>query len=229
MVEIGKEPQKEEIAVKVPTTCDMHQDKEIELFCLECQLAICMMCFVKSHKTHDCSDIEEASIEHRKQVKSDRDKIADLLEKYEEILPRFEKQNNELVNRLAHVESEVNKAADKLIAAVERDRAILLSAIEPIRLEQTNQLLTVKHGVEQHVAALKSFKQHSEIVLSGGTACDVTRLANSLHNSAEELMMFDVINYVDSSLPSLSINFTPCPRLGVENLVGTIAEEGLWN
>jgi len=42
MVEIGKELQKEEIALGIPTTCEMHKGKEIEVFCLECQLAICM-------------------------------------------------------------------------------------------------------------------------------------------------------------------------------------------
>ena len=54
-VEIGKQLRKEEIALKLPATCDIHKDEEIKVFCLECKLAICMMCFIKSHKTHDCS------------------------------------------------------------------------------------------------------------------------------------------------------------------------------
>jgi len=65
-------------------------------------------------------------------------------------------------------------------------------------------------------------------LLSSGTACDVTRSVNSVHRRAEELMMFDVISHVDSSLPSLNVSFTSSTLLGVENLVGIVAE-GMWN
>jgi len=112
-VEIGKELQKEEIASRLPATCDTHRDKETEVFCLECELAICMMCFVKSHKTHDCSDIEEVSINRRKQVKSDTDRITQLLKKIGGVLPRFQKEKNDLVNRLAGIKDEINTAADR--------------------------------------------------------------------------------------------------------------------
>jgi len=71
-MEIGKQTKKEEIALKLPATCDIYKGKEIELFCKECKVVICMMCFVKSHKTHDCLDIEEVSVDLRKQMKSDR-------------------------------------------------------------------------------------------------------------------------------------------------------------
>jgi len=228
MVEIGKDLQKEEIALRPPTTCDTHKDKEIEVYCVECQLAICMMCFVKSHKTHDCSDIEEVSIDRRKQVKSDTDNIMELLKKINRVMPRFlEKEKNDVLSRLAGTEDQINTAADTLIAAVERDREKLLSEVESIRQEGIEQLETVKQEVEQHVAALESLKQYSETLLSSGTACDMTRSANSLHSRAEELMMFDVIGHVDSSLPSLNATFTSSPLLGVKNLIGIITEEGL--
>jgi len=70
-----------------------------------------MMCFIKSHKTHDCSDIEEVSMDCRKQVKRDTDKITELLKKIGWVLPRFEKAKNDLINRLAHIEGEINTAA----------------------------------------------------------------------------------------------------------------------
>jgi len=226
MIEIGKELQKEEIVPRLPTTCETHRGEEIKVFCLECELAICMMCFVKSHKTHDCSDIEEVSIDHRKQMKNDTDKISEFMRKSEGVLPRFEKEQNELANSLSDIESEINTAADKQIAAVERERAKLLSEAESIRVNRVKQLGMVKQEVEEHMVELGSLKQYSETLLSSGTACDVTRSANSLHSRAEELMMFDVISHVDTSLPSLNVRFTSSPLLGVENLVGTLAVEG---
>ena len=177
-----------------------------------------MICFIKSHKTHDCSDIEEVSIDRRKKVKSDTGRITEILKKIGRVLPRFEKERNDLVKRINGIKVEINAAADKLIAAVERDKQKLLSEVESIKLKRVKQLETVKQEVEQHLAAMESIKQYSNMLLSSGTAFDVTRSANSLHSRAEELMMFDVISHVDSSLPSLSVNFTPSIPSCVENL-----------
>jgi len=71
---------------------------------------------------------------------------------------------------------------------------------------------------------LESFKRHSETLLSSGTACDVTRSANSLHDRADELMAFDVIGHVDNSLPSLNVTFLPSTVLKrpIGNLIGSM-------
>jgi len=68
-------------------------------------------------------------------------------------------------------------------------------------------------------------------LLSSGTACDVTRSANSLHDRADELMMFDVIGHVDTSLPPPNVNFISSTALDTdsENLIGNITEEGLFH
>jgi len=229
-MQIGKQLQAEEIALKLPATCDVHKGKEIEVFCLECQLAICMMCFIKSHKTHDCSDIEEVSVDLRKQVKNDTDKIIEMLKKTEEVFPRFEKKKNDLIGRFASIEGEINTVADKLIANIQRDRVKLLSEVESIKLKRDKQLNTVKQELEQHMTTLESFKRYSEMLLSTGTACDVTRSANSLHDRADDLMKFDVIGYVSSSLTPVNVIFTSSTVLSrdAENLIGTITEEGLF-
>jgi len=229
-VEIGKQLKKEDIALKLPATCNIHKGKEIEVFCQECKLAICMMCFIKSHKTHDCSDIEEVSVDLRRQTKTDTDKVTELLKKTGEVLPRFEKEKNDLIKHLAGIEDEINTTADKLIAAIQRDRVKLLSEVESIRLKRVKQLETVKQEVEQHMAALESFKRYSETLLSSGTACDVTRSANSLHDRAHELMMYDVIGHVDSSLPPVNVSFLSSSSAfdgDTGNFIGSVTETGL--
>jgi len=207
-VYIGKESESVEQIFKVtPAMCEQHKSEEIKVFCRECRVAMCVMCFIKSHKTHDCSDIEEVSDNLRRLVVTDMEKVTNLLKKTKELLPRLEKEKNDVIKHLAGIEDEINIAADKLIAAIQRDRVKLLSEVESIRLKRVKQLETVKQEVEQHMTALESFKRYSETLLSSEAACDVTRSANSLHDRADELMKFDVIGHVDSSLPPLNINF----------------------
>jgi len=226
-VDIGKESESVEQISKIsPVMCEQHKSKEIKVFCQKCRVAICMRCFIKSHKSHDCSDIEEVSDNLRGLVVTDTEKVTNCLKKTEGLLPRLEKEKNDVIKHLAGIENEINTAADKLIAAIQRERVKLLSEVKSIRLKRAKQLETVKQEVEQHRTALESFRRYSETLLSSGTACDVTRSANSLHDRADELTKFDVIGHVDSSLPPVNVTFTSSTLLDKDhkNLVGMISE-----
>jgi len=164
----------------------------------------------------------------RELVDEDTGKVTNSLEVTQEVFQGLEKEKNDVIKQLAEVEDEINTAADKLIAAIQRDKVKLLSEVGSIRQKQVEQLETVKQEVEQHMTALESFVRDSETLLSSGTACDVTRSANSLHDRADKLMKFDVIGHVDSSLPPVNVTFTSSMLLDEDdrNLIGTISEEG---
>jgi len=209
------------------TMCKQHKDKQIEAFCRDCKITVCVKCVITSHKTHDWVDIEKVAEDLRKLVLSDNHKTSEAWKKTEELRQRVEKEKNDVIKHLAGIEDEINTAADKLIAAIQRDKEKLLSEVESIKLKQVKQLETVKQELEQHMTALDSFKRYSETLLSSGTACDVTRSANSLHDTADELMKFDVDGHVDSSLPPVNVIFTSSTLLDRDdrNLVGTVTEE----
>ena len=124
-VEIGKESESVEQIFKMsPATCEKHKSEEIKLFCQECRVAICMMCFIKSHRTHECSDIEEVSDNLRVLVVTDTGKVTNSLTKTGELLPRLEKEKSDVIKHLAGIEDEINTAADKsilLLSVTERN------------------------------------------------------------------------------------------------------------
>ena len=72
--------------------------------------------FIGSHKTHDCSDIEEVSDSLRKVVTGDVDKANDCLKKTKELIPHLEKRQKEFIKHLADTADEINRTADKLIS-----------------------------------------------------------------------------------------------------------------
>ena len=58
-----------------PSYCDQHQDKSIEIYCFECKMAICMMCYIEMHNTHKYSDIYKVEDDFRKQMENDGDNM----------------------------------------------------------------------------------------------------------------------------------------------------------
>ena len=69
-----------------PTFCDQHHDEKLKLYCFDCKAAMCMMCYIKSHNGHKCSDVNEVVDEFRKQMASDVDNVADGVRKCREML-----------------------------------------------------------------------------------------------------------------------------------------------
>jgi len=223
-----KQPQRDEPVLRQSAeTCGIHRDEEIKVFCLECRVAICVMCLIKSHKTHDCSDIAEVSGDLRKQVKTDTDKVSKYLKKIGQVFPRLEKEQDDLIDHLTRTEGEINTAADKLISAVEHDRAKLLSEVESIKMKRVKQLETVRQEVEQHITALESLVRDSETLLSSGTDCDVTRSADSLHSRADQLVKLNIMSRMRRSSPPPAY-FTPSAfqDRDATNIVGTVSELG---
>jgi len=227
-VDAGRGSVPEEILQLSATMCEQHKGKEIEVFCRECKVAVCMMCVIMSHRNHDCLDIEKASEDLRKLILGDTRKVSDMWKVTEDVLPRLDKEKNDVIKHLAGIEDEINTAADKLIAAIQRDRLKLLLDVGSIKAKRIEELEMVKQELEQHMTALESFRRYSETLLSSGTACDVTRSANSLHDRADKLMKFDVIGHVDSTLPPVNVTFTSSRLLerNAEKRVGSVTEEG---
>jgi len=166
----------------------------------------------------------ETSEALRSLVVGDKEKVTNVHTITEEVLQRLKNEQNDVIKHLAAVEDDINAEADKLIAAIQSDKVKLLSEVALIRLKRVKQLDTVRQKVKQHATELESFKSQSETLLSSGTDCD----ARKLHDRAEELMKFDVVGHVDSSLPEMRVNFTSSTLLDRqdENLVGTVTEGG---
>jgi len=183
-----------------------------------------LLCLRKLSAGQEAPDTPDAL---RRLVISDTEKVTNVLAITEEVLQRLETEKFAIIKHLAGIDEKINTAADKSIAAIRRDKMKLLSEVALIRLKHTNRLDTVKQEVEQHKTELESFKSQSDTLLSSGTD-DVTRSANALHDKADELMKFDVIDHVDSSLPPMNVTFTSSALLDRkhENLVGTVTEGG---
>ena len=50
--------------------CTLHKGKRIEIYCLECEVAVCTICFVTKHNRHECSDVQSVADGLKKRIKS---------------------------------------------------------------------------------------------------------------------------------------------------------------
>ena len=87
LLQMGDKVKPEDLYAQYPrANCDKHVDKAIEIYCNECRLVICMMCYIKDHSSHKCSDIQELVDEFRKQMATDVSGVASGVDKCQQTL-----------------------------------------------------------------------------------------------------------------------------------------------
>ena len=57
--------------------------------------------------------------------------------------------------------------------------------------------------------SMESYKKYVDEVRQKGTACHIARAASGLHDRADELLMFDVIERTLADLGHTDVTFTP--------------------
>ena len=115
LVEIGDKLSLETLRQALPPSfCDQHKDEYLKIYCVDCRVAICMMCYIKSHNGHTCLEVNEVVEGFRKQMISDVDSIAAGVDKCREMLESLDKEKSEFVEQVKKAGVEISEKAEQL-------------------------------------------------------------------------------------------------------------------
>jgi len=193
MVEFEKQQQVDELLSKLPeNVCDEHPEENLEIYCFDCKLAACMMCYISSHNGHKCSDVKKVADEMSNQVKTDTDGFGGKVEECKKLLQQGEKERKEFLENVSKAEKEIVQRADELKQLIEDYKVKLLEELSSARKQQEKKVENVRQELEGRLLVMDNFKKYSDELRIKGTACDIARAASSLHDRAVELMQFDI-------------------------------------
>lgn len=60
----------------VPQMCETHDDEAMKMFCLDCKVMLCALCYIEQHKTHGFLRLIEVRPKIKEDVKDLNDGIA---------------------------------------------------------------------------------------------------------------------------------------------------------
>jgi len=191
---IGDKVKPEDLYVQYPraSNCDKHVDKALEIYCNECRLVICMMCYIKDHNSHKCSDMQEPIHEFRKQMATDVSGVASGVDKCQQTLQHLITEKKYFHEQINKAESEIRDNTKQLKQKIDRHEESLLAELKSIEQKRTNEIEAAYGEVESQLAARQSYTKYVHKMLEKGTACDIARAASGLHDRANELLTSDV-------------------------------------
>jgi len=191
-----------------PTSCDVHVDESLKIYCFDCKLAICIMCYNKSHNGHKCSDVNEVVSDFRKQMTSDVDNVAAGVEKCREMLESLEKEKNDFSEQVTKTGIEISEKAEQLKQMIDRHKDKLMNELSSMKQKRMKEIESLREEIERQLLSVESYKKYVDEVRQKGTACDIARAASGLHDRADELLIFDVTERTLADLGHADVTFT---------------------
>jgi len=176
-----------------PGYCNQHEDKSIEIYCFECKSAICMMCYVELHNGHQCSDVNKVEGDFRKQMGGDVEQVTTGVEKCKGMLQNLEKEKNEFIESVAKTGSEIGEKTQQLKQLIDRHEEQLMGELSSMKQKRMKEIDSLREEIERRMVSMESYNKYVNELRQKGTACDVASAANGLHDRAEELLKFYII------------------------------------
>lgn len=198
--------------------CERHGGKQLELYCFDCKLNICMKCLAAEHKQHQWLKVEEVAEDLVKSSKADVRQVSWRISQFHIAMAQTDEGKRRLMRTVQDVKKSVRERGEAVKIIVERQVENLLGKLETFEQTKQKELTRCKDGLELGVTAMESFTAYSQELMSKGSPCDITRAASELHARADELLNTYVTpaDYCDPDLKFVRMN------IGDQNLIGRI-------
>ena len=209
--------------------CDKHFGEQIKIFCIECKVVICIMCYIELHNSHKCSDVNKMTDDLRQQMMSDVSSLTEAAKKLREMKTKIENEKKSVTDKVAEVENEINEHAKRLIEKVESDRQKLLEELAAAKQSRMKQIDHVGDEVEQQLVLVEGLQKYTRELASKGTSGDIARETSILHERADEMKALDVVQRELQQLGSCDVKFKSPPFVSEteKNVVGRILVKNL--
>lgn len=204
--------------------CNVHQDRVVDLFCSDCQMAACVKCILDVHRSHRCIETKDAVNEFRRQMKSDVERMTDAISTCHLILNAQNATKEKLSKAVDGIEREICERVEHVKRVLDSEQERLLRNLKLREAETMEKIQRVVENIARHSSLVESLADYTQELGTKGTASCVAQHSRALHERANELTKLENLNQELNDLNSLEVRFEAVRRPVEENepLIGQV-------
>ena len=180
------------MAQYLETSCALHQRENIKIYCLECEIAVCTICFITKHNRHECSDIQSVAEDLKKRIKSNIEETRGIVVEADKQLKTLKKLTEGFEVSVKEAQSGIIETGEKIKQLVGKNVQALLEGLEDERTKKVKEFEIVKEELLIQKLCLESFLKYSEQILENAIPAEVARVAKDLSVRFESLKSFKI-------------------------------------
>jgi len=203
------------------TSCDMHKDEEVKLYCRDCDENICLICSAVRHKYHDSAEISEVVEDFRSRINDYDDQIQSAIGAVRGESEQTLQATFEFLSIAEEVKNVVHTTGEAIKRSVDDQINEVLGKLQTVMSDSTNRADSAQDGHGLRLVKLESFHTYSRELLDKGRPSDITQAACELHDRATKLLGNDVtaVKYRPPHVTFTPVDVTQVKRL---NLIGKL-------
>ena len=180
--------------------------------CVECQQKLCQNCedehkkfkVTRRHQTVELGNADE----FRERMTIDVGKKTAFVDRCRDMLTKIEKENSDFIEQVAKAGMMINELAEQLKQMIDVHKEKLMNELSSMKLKRMKEIENLREEIERQLLSMDSYAKYVDEVRQKKTACDIASAASDLHDRADELLKFDVIERALDDLGHADVTFT---------------------
>jgi hypothetical protein len=220
-------PIEDEDAVGTPPVCDKHRNKNLELYCAQCKVPVCAVCFIESHKLHKCIDIDDVAQDFRALLLSNSKSMTVCASKWRQKVSELQKCKQDFLDCAAKAEIDIRDHTTLLKQMIEQQEQSNLASVAAMKAFRMEEFRTMIDKIEQQLVLMESLQIFCDEICRKGSSGNIVKDANSLQRRATELMKWEMIEKELQKMSTMRVTFAPSDVLkkSVDDAVGKVLYE----
>lgn len=187
--------------------CKVHSDKVLEYYCRDCNTVVCVLCFVKDHKTHDCKEVAMVDNDFRQRLGESYTKMNEYKEQLLSKKLDMERQKRDFRGKALETETAIRRKSQQLKDLLEQHTQDILNDFLQLKQKHHQRIESEIEEIERKVVVLDSFAVYCDELKSKGSPCDVCCDADNLTKRAKQVSK-ESEDYLKKSSKSVEVRFT---------------------
>jgi len=186
--------------------CDQHKDERLKLYCHDCSINVCLMCFAVDHAGHKCADVGQVADEFTKLFDSYTASISSRIDDFHAAIKQVDAENTRFESAVHESGITIQQTGKMIHEITKRHVDRLLNELQAVKSDGSKAARSRSDELSLFLTSLESFKIYLAELIAKGSPCDVTRAAKAMCSRASELLQTCV---VPSEYESPQFSFTP--------------------
>jgi len=201
-----------------PSVCNLHDQKVLDIYCIECKTVQCAVCFIDDHKHHEGSHVSKYVDDFRKQMESNIEVINGCSSKTLMKKAELIKIKEDMQHKVEGLEEDIMRRKDELKQFADTQADSLLKNLYSMNQSKLKEILTETDDVNAHLSCLQSYSSYCHKIVAKGSASDICRAVSDLSVKAAELQ-----EHCQSLIKRDIQSFTFCfPKWEFKELIGEL-------
>lgn len=150
----GHKKTDELLRLKAGVTCVLHPSRKIRMYCLDCRMSVCMMCYSETHRSHRCSNVGNFSRDIRHQLHAEIERMTVRMAEARDRLTRLQGEKAVVARQVRNAENSIARRGAEVKAVVDRHVQDLVDQLGRVRTRKTQEVDLEIEGLQGHVASL---------------------------------------------------------------------------